>query len=206
MLNPWIRVLLEKLTGFQLAKKFPRVLWKPKVHYRIHTCLPPAPILSQPDPVHVSTSHYMKMHLNIILLSPSGYCKWSLSLRIPHQNPVYASPLPHTCYMLRLSILLDLITRTIFGEQYRPLSSSLCSFFFHSPVTSSLLGPDILLNTLFSNPPPSLRFSPNVRDKFHTHTKQQAKLFLCISYCLNFYIPTWKIKYSAPNDSKHSLT
>ena len=37
-------------------------------------------------------------------------------------------------------ILLDLIPTVIFGEQYRSLSSSLCSF-LHSPVTSSLLGP-----------------------------------------------------------------
>jgi len=37
-------------------------------------------------------------------------------------------------------ILLDFITRTILGEQYRSLSSSLCSF-LHSPVTSSLLDP-----------------------------------------------------------------
>jgi hypothetical protein len=36
------------------------------------------------------------------------------------------------------------------GEQYRSLSSSLCSF-LHFSVTSSLLGPNILLNTLFSN-------------------------------------------------------
>jgi hypothetical protein len=27
----------------------------------------------------------------------------SLSLRFPHQNPVYASPLSNTCYMLRSS-------------------------------------------------------------------------------------------------------
>jgi len=38
----------------------------------------------------------------------------------------------------------------IFGEEYRSLSSSLCSF-LHSPVASSLLGPNILLSTLFSN-------------------------------------------------------
>jgi hypothetical protein len=25
--------------------------------------------------------------------------KWSLSFRFPHQNPVYTSPLPHTCNM-----------------------------------------------------------------------------------------------------------
>ena len=44
----------------------------------------------------------------------------------------------------------ELITRIIFGEEYQSLGSSLCSF-IHSPVTSSLLGPNILLNTLFSN-------------------------------------------------------
>jgi len=49
------------------------------------------------------------------------------------------------------------------GKEYTSLSSSLCSF-LHSPVTSSLLGPNILLNTLFSNTL-SLRFSLNVRDQ-----------------------------------------
>jgi len=47
-------------------------------------------------------------------------------------------------------ILLDFITRTILGEEYRSLSSSLCSF-PRSPVTSSILGPNILLSILFSN-------------------------------------------------------
>jgi len=41
-------------------------------------------------------------------------------------------------------ILLAFITRTILGEEYRPLSSSLSSF-LHSPVTLSLLGPQIPL-------------------------------------------------------------
>jgi len=45
-------------------------------------------------------------------------------------------------------ILLDFITRRILGEQYRSLSSSLCSLLI-SLVTPSLLGPNILLNTLF---------------------------------------------------------
>jgi hypothetical protein len=36
------------------------------------------------------------------------------------------------------------------GEEYKSFISSLCSL-LHSPVTSSLLGPNILLNTLFSN-------------------------------------------------------
>jgi len=36
------------------------------------------------------------------------------------------------------------------GEEYRSFSSSLCSL-LHSPVTPSLLGPNILLNTIFWN-------------------------------------------------------
>ena len=36
------------------------------------------------------------------------------------------------------------------GEEYKSFSSSLCNL-LHSPVTSSLLGPNIFLNTLFSN-------------------------------------------------------
>jgi hypothetical protein len=47
-------------------------------------------------------------------------------------------------------ILLDLITRKIFGDEYRSLSSCLCSL-LHTPVTSSHLGPNIFLSTLFSN-------------------------------------------------------
>jgi len=69
ILTPWSRVLLEKLTGFQLAKKFPRILQNPKVHYRTHQYPPPVPILSQLDPVHTPhtpTSHCLKIRLNII--------------------------------------------------------------------------------------------------------------------------------------------
>jgi len=67
----------------------------------------------------------------------------------PHQKPVYSSTLPHTCYMACTSHSSCLITRIIFGEAYRSLSSSLCSL-FHSCVTSHLLCPNILLSNLFS--------------------------------------------------------
>ena len=88
---------------FSATPEIPHILWKPKVHYRIHKCPPPLPILSQLDPVQTLTSHFLKVHLNIILPSTPGSPKWFLFHKFPHQNSVCASPLPHTRYMPRPS-------------------------------------------------------------------------------------------------------
>jgi hypothetical protein len=97
------RVLPEKLTVSQLVKVFPSILWNPKFHYHIHKGPPPVPILRQLHPVPTTPSHFLKIHLNIILPSTSGFPQWSLSLRFPNQNPVHTSPLPHTHHMPRRS-------------------------------------------------------------------------------------------------------
>ena len=67
-------------------------------------------------------------------------------------------------------ILLDFITRTILGEEYRSFSSSLCNL-LHSPVTSS---PQVQIfsSTTYSQTP-SAYFPPSMStSKFHTHKKR----------------------------------
>ena len=122
---------------FSASQEIPRILWNMNINYRINKCPLPFPMLSQLDPVHIPTSYFLKIHLNIIIPSMPGFSKWSLSLRFPHQKPVYASPLPVRATCPALLIFLDFITRIILGEAYKSFSSSLCSF-LQSPVISSL--------------------------------------------------------------------
>ena len=163
LLTPWSRVLLEKLTGFATNQEIPRILRNPKIHYHTHKRPPTVPILSQLHPVPTILSHFLKIHLNIILPSTSWSPQWSLSPGFTTKT--LCTPLPSNIRATCPShlILLNFITPTILGEQYRSLSFSLCNF-LHSPVTPSLLGPNILLNTLFSNTL-SLCSSLNVSDQ-----------------------------------------
>jgi hypothetical protein len=88
-------------------------------------------------------------------------------------------------------IPLDLITCTIVCEQYRSLSFSLWSF-LHSPVTSSLLGSNILLNTLLSKTL-SLSSSPSVRDQVSHPYKTTGKIIV---------LYTFKFLDSKPEDKR----
>jgi hypothetical protein len=83
------------------SQEIPRILWNPKVHYRIHKYQPPVRVLSQLNPVHTpqptpwrSTlilSSHLRLGLSIGLF-PSGF-----------RTQTLYTPLHHTRYMPRLS-------------------------------------------------------------------------------------------------------
>ena len=178
LLTPWSRVLLEKLTSklCSYSRNSPH-LWNPKAPHRTHKCPPPVRVLSQLHPVRTTPSNVLKIHLNIILPSMSWSPQWPLSLRLSPPTPcahLYPPPIRVTCpaHLNRL----DFTTRTILVKEYRSFSSSLRTF-LHSPVTSSLLGPNTFLNTLFSNTL-SLPFSLNVSDQVSHPYKSTGKIIV----------------------------
>ena len=112
---------------FSTSQEIPCILWNPKIHYHTRKCPAPIPILSQIDPLHSPhpTSRrfilILSSHLRLGLpsgLFPSGFPTKTL------YTPLVA-PKRATC---PAPLIQDLITRTILGEEYRSLRSSLCSF------------------------------------------------------------------------------
>ena len=141
------------------------------------TCPCPEPTSSWLRIFHAPTSHFLKIHLNIILPSTSGFPKWPLSLRFPHQNPVYASPPPYELHAPPISFISILSP-----EQYwvkSAVHSAPHYVVFCIPLLTRLspLGPNILLNTLFSNTL-SLRSYLNGSDQVSHPYKTTGKIIV----------------------------
>ena len=188
LLTPWCRVLLEKLTGLQPVKKFPAFHGTRRFITALTSVRQLSLSWANPISVHIPTSHLLEIHPNIIHQSTPMCPQWSPSLRFPHQDPIHhhSSPIRATCPTHL--ILLDFITRTILSEEYKSFSSSLCNL-LHSHVTSSLLGPNILLNTMLSSTH-SFLSSRNVNDQISQTYKPTGKIRVeCLLYCLECVEP-----------------
>jgi hypothetical protein len=135
-----------KLIGPQPVKKFCALHGTRRFINRIHKIWPPVPILNEMNPIH--TPYITSEKSNLILFS---YLRLGLPSRLFHSRfptrTLYSLFLPQVCATCPTHLILRyLITQIIFGEEYRSLSSSLCSL-LQFRVISSLLGPDIFLGT-----------------------------------------------------------
>jgi hypothetical protein len=166
---------------FSASQEVTWILWNPTVHYRVYKCRPTVPILSQTNPVQAPTSHFLKINPNIKLPCRPGSSNWSLYLSFPHQKPICTSPSPIRATSPTISIF------PIRSPEYHLAKSTDHEaahyvFFLHLPVTSSLLGRNILLSTLFSNIL-SLRFFINVSNQVSHPYKTTGKII--VLYILN---------------------
>jgi len=127
---------------FSASQEIPRILWNLKVHYRItsacHLSLTWASLIQSipPHPTSGRSILVLFSHLCLSLLNglfPSDFP--TKTLYTPLVSPIHTTCPAHHIF--------GFITQAILGEEYRSLSSSLCSF-LHSLVTLSLLGPYIL--------------------------------------------------------------
>ena len=126
LLTPSCRVLLEQLTGLQLFKKFPafhgtrRFITAPtSVH---HLSLSWAHPIQSIYPHPTSWRYILILSTHPRLGLPSGIFPSGFPTKTLHTS--LSSPIRATCPAHL--ILLDFITRTILGEEYRSFSSSLC--------------------------------------------------------------------------------
>jgi hypothetical protein len=114
---PWRTILLGKVTGSQLVKKFP-ALYGTRGFINAFTSVGHLyPFWNSSIQSIPPTSHFLTIHLNIILIYAWVF-QVVLTLRFPHQNTVCNFPIPKSATNPGHLILFDLITQKIFGEEY----------------------------------------------------------------------------------------
>jgi len=102
----------------------------------------------------IQSRNYHPAFLRSVLFIPSmpSPSEWPVPFWYSNQNDICISHLPHACYIARTSHPLLFDHPINIWWSVLLWSSSLCSL-LQSPDTSLLLGPYILLDTLFCNTP-----------------------------------------------------
>jgi len=165
--TPWCRFLFEKLIVTHLVKKFSNSsFFILRVHYHVYKSLSWSQSCARW--IHSTPSHPVSLR-SILILSTHlclGLMSGLFPFRVSKQTIVCICHLPHECYIPHLYVthlglntliiitmmmmMMIIIIIIIICEVYKLWSSSLCSL-LQPPTTSSLLGQNILLSTLFAN-------------------------------------------------------
>jgi hypothetical protein len=163
---------------FAATQEIPRILWNPKVHYRVHKSLHWS--LSWTRSVQFILPHSIFLRSILILSNhqslglPSSLFSSSFHIKIIYAfffSPIRANVLP-TLSSLTWSFLLYLEKTTSYEAPHCAVFSNLLSLHFSSV-------------QIFSSAPcsqtPSVYVPPlRPENKFDAHTEPQAKLYFCI--------------------------
>ena len=142
---------------FSASQEILRILCNPEVHYRIPKRPPLVSVLSQISPIHASA--FIEDPINVIFPPVPKFSSGRFPSGFPTKTPLL-SPMHVTCPT----------------DHHVLLNASL----HHSPVTSSLLGPNISSAPYSQTPSAYVLLWVQVA-KFHTHTKQEANVHFCLS-------------------------
>ena len=145
--------------------------------------------LTHTEPARSSPYHYILTQY-WVRWSKRSILILSSDLRLGYSSVLFPSSFPskiltsvHAAWLTQF-IPHNFITHTIMGEKYKSLSYSLCSF-LHYGLTSSLLGPNVLLNILFPSTL-NLRSSLNVSDQVSVPYKTTGKIIVLHTFISKF--------------------
>jgi hypothetical protein len=112
---------------------------------------PLVPTLSQITLVHMIPSYLFTTHFIITLPPTHKPSKWPSLFRCFNQNPMCIYPLLHTCHMSHPSHPLSLEHPNNNEECLEKITNPHSVGFPRPTLTFSLLSPNILLSTMFTN-------------------------------------------------------